>query len=91
MKSTKYFRPVVSTLVLLCAAASALACGPFYPTIPTPDFFASSKVKSMSDYEHDENLRQWQTLTSERIPLSDINEVVFRTSCEDFNGRVNGV
>ena len=91
MKSTNYFRPVVSTLVLLCAAASALACGPFYPPIPTPDFFASSKVKSMSDYEHDENLRQWQTLTSERIPLSDINEVVYRTSCEDFNGRVNGV
>lgn len=39
----------------------------------------------MSDYEHAENLRQWQTLTSERIPLSDIDEVVYRASSEDFN------
>ncbi len=39
----------------------------------------------MSDYEHAENLRQWQTLTSRRIPLSDINDVVYRASSEDFN------
>ncbi len=39
----------------------------------------------MSDYEHAENLRQWQMLTSERIPLSDINDVVYRASSADFN------
>ena len=38
----------------------------------------------MSDYEHAENLRQWQALTSERIPLSDIDDVVYRTSAEEF-------
>ncbi len=85
MKLTKYSRPVVSVLALLCATASAWACGPFYPTIPTPDFFATPKSKSMSDYEHAENLRQWQALTSERIPLSDIDDVVYRTSSEDFD------
>ena len=89
MKLTKCSRQAVSALALLCAAASALACGPFYPTIPTPEFFASSNVKSMSDYEHAENLRQWQALTSDRIPLSDIDHVVYRTSCEDFPGLSN--
>ncbi|MDE6394599.1 MAG: hypothetical protein K2K77_04580, partial [Duncaniella sp.] len=36
----------------------------------------------MSQYERDENLRLWQTLTSRRIPPADIEEVVYRDSLE---------
>lgn len=45
----------------------------------------------MSDYEHAENLRQWQALTSERIPLSDIDDVVYRTSAEEFTAWINSI
>ena len=45
----------------------------------------------MSDYEHAENLRQWQALTSERIPLSDIDDVVYRTSAEEFTAWKNSI
>lgn len=45
----------------------------------------------MSDYEHAENLRQWQALTSERIPLSDIDYVVYRTSAEEFTAWKNSI
>ncbi|MDE5636172.1 MAG: hypothetical protein K2I52_07710, partial [Muribaculaceae bacterium] len=38
----------------------------------------------MSDYEQDENLKLWQSLTSGRIPVADIDEVVYRDSRSDF-------
>jgi len=40
----------------------------------------SGPHKSMSEYEREENLWLWQSLTSERIPLADIEEVVYRDS-----------
>lgn len=41
----------------------------------------------MEDYEREENLRLWQSLTSERIPLADIEEAVYHDSCERFYDR----
>lgn len=86
MKSTKFF-PFLSSLILcaLCAAES-YACGPYNPIIPTPEFFGlTGSHKNMSEYERAENLRLWQSLTSERIPLDDIEEVVYRDSLLRFN------
>lgn len=85
MKSTKFF-PFLSSLILiaLCAAES-YACGPYNPIIPTPEFFGlRGPHKNMSEYEREENLRLWQSLTSEHIPLDDIEEVVYRDSWRRF-------
>ena len=38
----------------------------------------------MADYERDENLKLWQDLTSDRIPLEDIREAVYIDSREIF-------
>lgn len=40
--------------------------------------------KSMSEYERAENLKLWQSLTSERIPLADVEEVVYLDSWSRF-------
>lgn len=70
---------------LLCASLQALACGPFYPLIPTPDFFPLSRPERRMDYfDREENLRLWQKLTSPGIPLDDIRRAVYETSGEDL-------
>lgn len=67
--------------VLLCATAiPGNACGPFYDFIPTPDFFYSAQNEiSIADHQRQENLRLWQQLTSPDIPLSDIEDLVYRS------------
>ena len=42
----------------------------------------------MADYDRYENLRLWQALTSSRIPLSDIENAVYRDSKYDFNNHL---
>ena len=50
-----------------------------------PSFFELySWDKSMPDLEREENLRLWQALTSERIPLADIEQAVYRDSYSRF-------
>lgn len=84
MKSTISIRQAVSAIILLWGAA-AIACGPYYPIIPTPEFFIAGKPhKTMADYDRDENLRLWQELTSKQIPLSDIEKVVYSDSLDKF-------
>lgn len=81
MKSTKFFQPLSSLILIAVFAIESYACGPYNPIIPTPEFFGlSGSHKSMSEYEREENLRSWQSLTSERIPLADIEIVVYRDS-----------
>lgn len=41
----------------------------------------------MSDYEREENLRLWQSLTSDRIPLADINEAVYKDNLTAFQDK----
>ena len=80
MKSTDSIRQAVSAAVL-CAAASAAACGPYYPIIPTPDYFISgNSQKSIADNDREENLRLWQEQTSTLIPLTDIENAVYKDS-----------
>lgn len=84
MKSTISIRQAVSAIILLWGAA-AMACGPYYPMIPMPSFFELYGTgKSLPDYEREENLRLWQALTSERIPLADIEQAVYRDSRNQF-------
>lgn len=88
MKSTIFFPPVVSLLLVAASAGQAAACGPFPPVIPTPEFFGLSVItKTMPEYEREENLKLWQSLTSGRIPLADIEEAVYHDSCEQFYDR----
>lgn len=90
MKSTRFFRPLISLTILFASAAAAEACGPYSPIIPTPEFLRlTGQPKDMGLYEREENLRLWQSLTDECIPLSDIEEVVYHDSLEDFFRRTD--
>lgn len=85
MKSTKFFQLLSNLILLIICAVESYACGPYNPIIPTPEFFGlTGPHKNMSEYEREENLRLWQSLTSERIPLDDIEEVVYRDSWSRF-------
>lgn len=63
---------------------NANACGPWNPIIPTPEFFEIKTPKKMGDYDRTDNLRLWQLLTNENIPLADIEQVVYKDSRETF-------
>ena len=70
---------------VLAAFLPAKACGPFLPLIPTPKFFASKdagRTKEMMGREL--NLRQWQRLTAEDIPLRDIERAVYKDSYKEI-------
>lgn len=84
MELTAYLRPVCS-IVLFGMWAVTYACGPYSPIIPTPEFFAlSGDHNPMSYYEQEENVRLWQALTNEKIPLKDIEDAVYHSSCDEF-------
>lgn len=90
MKSRLCIRLTISFVVaLVTAIISVKACGPYYPIIPTPNFFESRYPKSFADYEKEENLKLWQSMTSKRIPLSEIEEVIYKDSWDDFYRTVN--
>lgn len=86
MKLTTYFLSLVNAMLLLIAVFPASACGPYSPLIPTPDYFKlpADKVKSSADYEREENLLLWQSLTSKHIPLKDIEQAVYKDSLQTF-------
>lgn len=85
MKSPTFSVQLISLFFFLAGLADALACGPYYPSIPKPQFFQLDGFhRPMSDYNREENLRLWQQLASQRIPLRDIEEVVYTHSLEKF-------
>lgn len=85
MKSTKFYQFLSSLILFALCAIESYACGPYNPIIPTPEFFGlTGRHKNMSEYEREENLRLWQSLTSDRIPLADIEEAVYRDSWRLF-------
>lgn len=70
---------------MFAAASPAMACGPYNPIIPTPEFFSSTpNIKTKQNLEKQENLRLWQLLTSKAIPLKDIEDVVYRDSPDEL-------
>lgn len=81
MKLIKFLLPAVSWAF---GAAMAMACGPYFTTIPTPEFFNIDRPTPMADYDRAENLRLWQRLTSGRIPLADIEQAVYRDSRDEL-------
>lgn len=89
MKSTIYsLSPRLSSIIILILAIPfhTNACGPYPPIIPTPNFFTSNWDGLLSDLDKQENLRLWQKLTSEKIPLGDIEQAVYKDSKEKFIG-----
>lgn len=84
--SLKAFR----IILLLSLSISSYACGPFFPIIPTPRYFPLDRsVKTMSEFDKEENLLLWQQLTSPDIPLSDIEEAVYSDSREKFIDKIH--
>ncbi|MBD5249655.1 MAG: hypothetical protein HDS56_00565 [Barnesiella sp.] len=81
MKLTTFLIPAVS---LLAGTATAPACVPYPPSIPSPLFFCIESIPTVNSYDRAENLREWQRLTSERIPLADIEQAVYKDSREMF-------
>lgn len=78
-------------ILLLATSFNAVACGPYPPIIPTPKFFTSNWDGLLSrDFYKQENLRLWQQLTSNRIPLKDIEQVVYEDDGELLNQIVYG-
>lgn len=85
MKLSSFIRPAVSAILMMICGI-ALGCGPFYPIIPTPEFFRlTRKCKTMGDYDRAENLLLWQKLTSPQIPLSAIEEAVYKDSSDKYS------
>lgn len=94
MKSTKY-SPLLklSSIVIIVFSVSfhANACGPYSPIIPTPKFFTSNWDGLLTkDFYKQENLRLWQKLTSERIPLNDIEQAVYKDDSKTVNDIIFG-
>ena len=84
MKLMQFLR-AFSLLLIISLSISSYACGPFFPIIPTPRYFSIDRpVKSMSEYDKEENLLLWQQLTSPDIPLSDIEEAVYSDNRDIF-------
>ena len=76
MKLTRYILSLVSLLFI--GQQSAEACGPYFVSIPTPEIFRISYSGEIIDEDRDENLLLWQKLTSTEIPVSDIEQVVYK-------------
>ena len=93
MKSTIYSLSLrLSSIILLILAIPfhANACGPYYRGIPTPNFFTSNWDGLLCDFDKQENLRLWQKLTSKKIPLKDIEQVVYKDSKDRAEDILNG-
>lgn len=91
MKSPGFSIRVLSAMLFCTMSVVTYACGPYYPMIPTPEFFGLSEPhKTMAQYERDENLRLWQALTSKRIPIADIEDAVYRDSRDEFWNKTFG-
>lgn len=86
MKSHLYTILAIEAALYISGTQPGQACGPYFDDIPTPEYFAKNHIdeKSMSDYFKAENLRLWQSATSERIPLSDIEQAVYHDSNRDL-------
>lgn len=86
MKFKAFIRPAIAislALSLGCAAHKCEACGPDYITPQWADFFSSDREGySAAYFERQENLRLWQEATSPDIPLSDIEQVVYKFSAD---------
>lgn len=72
------------SICLLTGHSQVFACGPFNPIIPAPDFFRINVAKKMSDYDKEENILLWQGITSDWIPLKDIEQVIYRDSFDTY-------
>jgi hypothetical protein len=84
MKSIKYLLLAIS--IFAPSQVHILACGPYAPIIPTPSFFELPKdYPGPSGAERNENLRLWQSLTSQEIPLTDIEQAVYKDSQATFD------
>lgn len=84
MKSIKFLLLAISIFAL--SNTHILACGPYAPIIPTPSFFELPKdYPGASGAERNENLRLWQSLTSQEIPLTDIEQAVYKDSQATFD------
>lgn len=82
MKSRLSFLLSIS-IILALNCLNSNACGPYPPIIPTPEYFNLPGSGSMDQYNRMENLLLWQAMTSDKIPLSHIEQAVYKDSKAD--------
>lgn len=86
MKLTVSFLPLISFLLMGATSATSRACGPYYPLIPTPEYFGIKEMhRQMLYYEREENLRSWQQLLPAGIPIADIEEKIYKDTTRNGN------
>lgn len=86
MKLKRFF----STITALSATCViALACGPYIPTLPMPDFFKPLDDVNW-DFEVDRNITLWQKLTDPSIPREDIYNAVYKMTYDQITDGLRG-
>ncbi|MCH5346122.1 MAG: hypothetical protein J1E63_03375 [Muribaculaceae bacterium] len=91
MNSTIFLRSIrlISIIAFLGLGASrADACGPYNPIIPTPNFFFTDATVGRVDSDRRENLGLWQQLTSDQIPLADIEQAVYKDPLDTYQANI---
>lgn len=85
MKSTRYIIKIFSLLLAIATSGIiAMACGPYYNSIPSVDYLTYFDDDSHDRSLEQENLILWQRLTSNDIPLEDIRQAVYKYSLAKF-------
>ena len=85
MKSKIYYHLSSVIALIFVLSFKTYACGPYPPMIPTPKFFTSNWDGLLRRYfNKQENLQLWQELTSNRIPLKDIEQAVYKDNSDIY-------
>ncbi|MDE5800209.1 MAG: hypothetical protein K2H74_04190, partial [Paramuribaculum sp.] len=83
---SRIFSLLTVSVLLSTFADPATACGPYIPIIPTPEFF---KTDTATDFNRQENLRLWQSVTYKDMDLDAIEAAVYSSTLNDWNDYVN--
>lgn len=76
MKFLKFFAATAFSIVILASPAEVFSCGPEFYSIPTPSLFRISAGDTAPGRE-EENLRLWQSQTSDAVDLNDLRKVIY--------------
>lgn len=98
MKFLRYILAI--SLLSIVGVQRSYACGPYYPD--KPGYIKMFRVSSpeleqewqegcrFQDYANDENCMLWQKITSRKIPLHDIETVVYKSRLSDLRDLSHG-
>lgn len=92
MKSIKYI--IVISILTLLGSARIMACGPYFALHPCSLFIFRSCSPALikewqnglrfQEFEKEQNCLLWQTITSQAIPVRDIEKIVYDASLDEL-------